>query len=230
MTSPDADQRAGRVRDRLVLLLALNSGATDAIGFIALGGAFTSVMTGNLVLLGLSVPRQDGTLALHSLVAIVGFVLGAALGARVAGTPRPGDGAWPRPVTTALGVQLALTVGVAIVWEVEAASPDAVSRTVLLVVDAVALGIQSSPVQRFGRAGLSTPYLTGTLTQLVIKLTSGQSIREVRHSAQLLFMLVFGAAIGAALVRWAAPVAVLVPVACLVATLVGQGATRVSAG
>ena len=43
-----------RVRQVILVLLSLNSGATDAVGFVALGGAFTSVMTGNMILLGIS--------------------------------------------------------------------------------------------------------------------------------------------------------------------------------
>lgn len=41
-----------RGRAVLVVLLAVNSAYLDAVGFLALGAAFTSVMTGNMVLLG----------------------------------------------------------------------------------------------------------------------------------------------------------------------------------
>src|SRR3977135_4228638 len=37
LTTPECEQR---VRERLMVLLAINSGATDAIGFLCLGGAF----------------------------------------------------------------------------------------------------------------------------------------------------------------------------------------------
>ena len=67
-----------------MLVLAVNSGATDAIGFVGLGGVFTSVMTGNMVLLGVSISQWDGTLALHTLLVIACFALGCGIGARIA--------------------------------------------------------------------------------------------------------------------------------------------------
>src|SRR3954463_2916464 len=100
------DRRMHRLRQTLVVTLAVVSGATDAIGLLALGGAFTSVMTGNMVLLGVSVASGDGRLAASSGLAILAFCAGAALGARLAGSPRSGDGLWPRPVTVALAVEL----------------------------------------------------------------------------------------------------------------------------
>jgi uncharacterized membrane protein YoaK (UPF0700 family) len=41
-----------RRRQWLLVLLAVNSGAIDAVGYTMLGGSFTSVMTGNMILLG----------------------------------------------------------------------------------------------------------------------------------------------------------------------------------
>jgi uncharacterized membrane protein YoaK (UPF0700 family) len=43
-----------RVRNAAAAALAVTSGATDAIGYLALGHVFTSAMTGNLTLLGSS--------------------------------------------------------------------------------------------------------------------------------------------------------------------------------
>ena len=57
----------------LVILLAVTSGALDALGFLGLGGVFASVMTGNLVLLGLGAGTRHGTLAVHAVTAIAGY-------------------------------------------------------------------------------------------------------------------------------------------------------------
>lgn len=67
------------------------------------------------------------------------------------------------------------------------------------MLNALALGIQSSTVQRFGVAGLSTTYLTGTLTTLISRLTSGHRLRDVTPSALTLVGLITGAALGALL-------------------------------
>ncbi len=92
--------RAGRRLGAGVLLLALGSGAVDAFSFAGLGAVFASVMTGNLVLLGIAVvhAHADAALAAASAVAAyVAGVYGAAAwfrhGAHPAGTrrlpPRP---------------------------------------------------------------------------------------------------------------------------------------------
>lgn len=202
-TTADADlqhRRSLRLRQSLVVTLAVVSGATDAIGLLALGGAFTSVMTGNMVLLGAAASSRDATLAASSGFAILAFCAGAALGARLAGSAQKGDRVWPRPVTVALAVELVFIAGYAAGWWATGAEPGPGMALALLLSTAVALGIQSSTVQRFGVSGMSTTYLTGTLTTVVIRLASGRGVREVWHSVEILLGLIAGAAAGAALV------------------------------
>src|SRR5436305_1890683 len=81
---------------------ALTTGATDATAFERLGSAFASVVTGNLVLLGVSAARPDGRLALFAACALAGYAIGAfaaAPGRRPPGERRP---VWPRATTLAL--------------------------------------------------------------------------------------------------------------------------------
>jgi uncharacterized membrane protein YoaK (UPF0700 family) len=202
-------------RHLALVLLAVNSGATDAIGVVSLGGAFTSVMTGNMVLLGLSATRGDGSLTLRSGLALLMFATGAFAGARIARAPRAGDPIWPRPVVTALCVQLAGEGLFAIGWEAARGHPVGALQPVLLGISAINLGIQSSAIMRFGVSGLSTTYLTGTLTVLVATLARGEHPRNVVPSAQLLCGLIGGAALAAALAKHAAvvvPALQLIPV------------------
>ena len=209
-----------RWRQRLLVLLAFTSGATDAIGLISFGGAFTSVMTGNMVLLGIALPDGDGALAVRSGLAIVLFMLGAFVGARIARTPQPGDGVWPQRVTAALATELAIFGAVAVVWWAQGGEPTGPLQPVLLGAAAVALGIQSSAIMRFGVSGLSTTYMTGTLTAVVVALANGRHPRNVASSAQMLVALIAGAAAAAALDRYASltvPTLQLVPVGLVVA-------------
>lgn len=190
-----------------MVVLAVTSGATDAIGFLALGSAFTSVMTGNMVLLGVGAADGDVALVLSCSVAIVSFVVGAAIGARVAGSPRKGDCFWPSAVTVALYIELVLLLAFAVCWWALASAPGDSWLLPLLGLNAAALGLQSSAIQRFGVSGLSTTYLTGTLTTVVIKLIGGHGLRKVGHSLTILLGLIVGAAAGTVLVRFA-PMAV----------------------
>lgn len=99
--------------------------------------------------------------------------------------------------------------------------PDGGIALGLLAANAVALGIQSSTVQRFGVPGLSTTHLIGTLTTLVIRLTTGHRLRDLVHSLLLLGGLVGGAALAALLVRDTpvlAPLVQLVPLGAVLGT------------
>lgn len=212
-------ERQRRWREALAVVLAVNSGATDAIGFLALGGAFTSVMTGNMVLLGISAAGADVTLAVHTAAAIACFIVGCALGTRVAGVARPEDPVWPAPVTRALALETTMIALYAVGWWVWDADPGPRPQLGLLVINALALGVQSSTVQRFGMPGLSTTYLTGTLTTLVVRLASGHRPRAVVNSGFILGGLVTGAAIGAVLILHAPVLAPLVQLASLAGVL-----------
>ena len=71
MTGPPAPEQPRHIatRDGLLVLLTLTTGAVDASSFLHLGNVFSSVITGNLVLLGLSAATLNASLSLHSGVA-----------------------------------------------------------------------------------------------------------------------------------------------------------------
>lgn len=69
------------VRDTLVVLLTLTTGAVDAASFLALGKVFGGVITGNMVLLGIAAGTGGTSLAIHSGVALAGYSLGVIAGA-----------------------------------------------------------------------------------------------------------------------------------------------------
>jgi uncharacterized membrane protein YoaK (UPF0700 family) len=189
------------VRNALVVVLAVTSGATDALGFLALGSAFTSVMTGNMVLFGVAVAHGDLAALALTTVAVGSFVAGAGLGARVAGSPRHDDPVWPRPITVALWIELALFAVVAAAWWGLDSHPSRGYFLPLLAVNAAALGLQSSAIQRFGVSGMSTTYLTGTLTAVTIHLVTGRGLAAVRHPIGILTGLAAGAAVCAVLIQ-----------------------------
>ncbi len=197
------------------LLLTLATGAVDAISFMALGGVFTSVMTANLALLGLSVGSAEPSLAEHAALAIVGYICGVLLGSRIA-VRRTGS-RWTG-ARWALLAEAALMGGAAAAWLALDGSPHSGARFVLLVAVSVAMGVQGGVVRAAGTAGLSTTYMTGTLTgALTTLMTTG---RLQRHSAVLITMLLAGAALGGLLVAHARPAALMVPTALVAGALI----------
>jgi len=214
---------AERKRDALIILLTLVTGSIDAIGFTRLGGVFTSVMTGNMVLLGVASGKGDVSLAIHTGVAFVGYVAGSLIGARVAGHAHEDDQLWPRSILKALVLELLVLCVFATWWELVAAAPIGTEEYAMLSVNAVALGVQSAAVLRFGISGLSTTYLTGTLTQLVAGVAKRKDPVSWR-STFILLALIVGAGFGAVLAVHAPRFAPVLPIAVL-AFVVAYGET-----
>ncbi len=151
------------LQDVLLIGLAFVTGVTDATAFERLGNAFASVITGNLVLLGVGAARGDGRLALLAGCALAGYAIGVFLAA-----PREREhrelektpGVWPPGATRALIADFALLCVVAVLWEIGHGRPGHVLQAVLLSLAAVAMGIQSTAIRRLGQ--ISTTYLTST--------------------------------------------------------------------
>ena len=203
-----------RQRDALIILLTLVTGSIDAIGFTRLGGVFTSVMTGNMVLLGVAAGKGTTSLAIHTGIAFVGYVAGSVIGARVAGHAVANDHFWPRSILRALFLELLVLFVFAAWWELVSAAPIGTEEYAMLSVNAVALGIQSAAVLRFGISGLSTTYLTGTLTQFIASFAKRRDPISGR-SAFILLALIVGAGLGAVLAVHAPRFAPAFPIAVL---------------
>jgi uncharacterized membrane protein YoaK (UPF0700 family) len=212
------------IRDILAIGLALVTGATDAIGFTRLGGVFTSVMTGNMVLLGVAGGDRNAALALHAGAAFIGYVLGTLVGARVAGKAAAQQSVWPRPITVALLFELAVFAIFAVWWELAGGHPSGAATYVLIASNALALGVQSSAVLRFGISGLSTTYLTGTLTETVANLIRRHSPLPARRVA-ILIAVVIGAGLGALLAVNVPRAAPAVPLGVLALVVLGAMAS-----
>jgi uncharacterized membrane protein YoaK (UPF0700 family) len=187
-----------------------------------LGGAFTSVMTGNLVLFGISMAESDGTLAQHILAAVASYIAGCVLGGRLAGAAEAEQPIWPRAVTRALYVEFAIFLACGIGWWASGSAPTGGVQIALLAGNALALGVQGSSVQRFGVSGLSTTYMTGTLTTVIVRLVSGGRVRDVLGSLQILCGLVAGAIVAAVLADDAAPLVPLIQLAPVGVVLLGS--------
>ena len=193
-------QLLARRRHALVVVLTFLTGAADATGFLVLGGAFSSVMTGNMVLLGLSAGHAEAALAVNSGAAIVSYIIGVLIGAHIAGSARSDDPVWPPQVTRALRAELLILIVFLVIWEFSEGNRSATVARLLLMLAAASLGLQGSAVQRFGVPGLSSTYLTGTLTTLIGGMAARKSLRTLLPGAQVLLALIVGAAVGAVVV------------------------------
>ena len=170
-------------RDVLLALLALAAGCVDATSFLGLGQVMPAAMTGNTVLLGLALGKADLGAALRATVALGGFMAGALLGAAIVDRG-PGGGIWTPPVTAALALELVVLVALALAWHGlgDGAAWSFDYRHPLIAAAGLAMGIQSTAAQRVGVPGVTTTYVSGTLTSLAAGLVN--RLRQSRAAAR----------------------------------------------
>jgi len=216
-----------RVRDALLVVLAMGAGAIDAITLTVLG-VFTAAITGNLVLVGLALGQGDGAQALRAGAGFGCFALGLVLAERLLGRDLPPEGtlrARARPVVVVVALaQAAFAAG----WLVLGGDPGAPERIVLIAVAAIAMGAQTEAVRTWHAPGISTTYVTGTLTLLVNELLEHAGTRRDRlRRGGVIGGVVAGATMSALLLDHARSVAPLLPLALtMIVALVLQAARR----
>ena len=157
--------------------LAWVGGSLDAMSYLALGHVFTGNMTGNTVLLAMALGSANMPRTLRSLLAVLGFALGVAVGT---GLLRGRATGWNSRVNGVLLLEAAL-LGVALLvfaWT---------SQTVLLapwihgliVLLGMVMGMQSAAVRQVHLAGVWTTFITGTLTQWIAGLVERTPPKEL---------------------------------------------------
>ena len=209
--------RHGAIRDGLLVLLTLTTGAVDASCFLHLGNVFSSVITGNLVLLGVAAATQSASLAIHSGVALAGYSAGVLIGAPIATRRARGGETWPLSVSVTLVAEFCVLAAFSVGWELTGGRPGSTAQVLLIAALAVAMGIQSAAVRQLG--GMSTTYLTGTLTAVVTELVTRDRGPGFARSVGVLAAIVSGAVVGGLVAEHAPawlPAAIMTPLAVVV--------------
>jgi uncharacterized membrane protein YoaK (UPF0700 family) len=156
-------------RDALLLMLAVASGSADGWSYFGIAHAFVANMTGNTVLLGISVflSRSD---MLHPFLAIASYLAGTASGTLI--SRRVPDGAiWTQSTSWTLFVEALLLLAAETAWVAIAHHPSPRASSILLATVALAIGIQSGAMVQLRIPGVVTTYITGTWTTLTNGLT-----------------------------------------------------------
>jgi uncharacterized membrane protein YoaK (UPF0700 family) len=216
------------IRDSLLVLLTLTTGAVDVTSFLALGNVFSSVVTGDMVLLGAAAGTGRPELAVHSGVALAGYLAGVVAGAPLAARRHHATGTWPPSVTVTLAVELVILAAFSAGWELAGAHPSGGGQLALLAVLAAAMGLQAAAVRRLGQ--MSTTYLTSTFTAVIAGLVTGSKPDGMARSLGVLTTLIIGA-IAASIVLEEArawlPLVILLPLGLvIVASVAGFGWVR----
>ncbi|GAB7006345.1 YoaK family protein [Nocardioides sp. AN3] len=152
----------GRLHLILMLSLTLSTGAVDAVGYLALDRVFIGNMTGNVVILGMGIAGAGGLPVVGPLLALCGFLTGAALGGRSLG---PTGGSWSGPVTVLLLAVGATTIVAGAVLVLAPGLPHG-AMIAMSTGLAVALGAQAATARHLAVKDVTTVVVTSTLTGL----------------------------------------------------------------
>jgi uncharacterized membrane protein YoaK (UPF0700 family) len=209
-----------------LILLSFAAGTMDAIAFLALGDVFTSAMSGNTILLGLALGRGQLAAAARSLAAFAGYIAGVA-GAAVT-LRAPGRG-----IRRTLGIELLLLAVFAGWWIAGVSTKHGAELYGLIILSAVAMGLQGGIGRAMGVSGVPTIVITSTLTAIVGGLVERALARQrplagpaVRQQLAAFAACLVGAGIGGVAV-WSGWLVALpfVPFAAVLALwLAGQSA------
>ena len=182
----------------MLLLTAFAAGTVDIISFATLGGVFASAMTGNFALLAYYVAHGDARSAMGSVVALVGFATGCALGVLLR-RGRPRD----QSLDLLLAGEAALLLSFALyaIWAPHAAH--ALSDHLQILLLAVAMGLQAVIGQTIS---LTTIVFTTTLTKLVGTIADSiangdvSGLKDVKIQGAVVVSYLFGALLSGALI------------------------------
>ncbi|WP_312182513.1 YoaK family protein [Arthrobacter sp.] len=185
-----------RIHLWLMLALTFSTGVIDALGYLGLDQVFTGNMTGNVLLLGMAFAGGADLPVLRPALALVFFILGAALAGRVL---RHGSEGWSMRVTAALMVVAGTITLLAVFTAVVDVQADEVLGSVTTSSMASAMGIQAATAKRLKVAEISTVVVTSTITGLAAdsRLAGGNGrfwARRVLAVALILAGAVAGAA------------------------------------
>jgi uncharacterized membrane protein YoaK (UPF0700 family) len=182
----------------LLLTLTLVTGLVDATSYLRLGHVFVANMTGNVVFLGFGIAGAGGISVWGSLTALGSFLIGGVVGGRIGARWSSDRG---RHLTATTATELLLVAGGLVV---AAFSPHQIGpgrRYAVIVLLAVAMGVQNATARKLAVTDLTTTVLTMTLTGVAADsaLAGGPGAHLARRALSVAAMLL-GALIGGLLV------------------------------
>ena len=205
----------------LMMTLTVVTGALDAVGYLGLDRVFTGNMTGNVVILGMGIAAEDGLPVAGPLIALFGYVIGAAAAGRVLRGRRSG---WNAVVTATILVNAAV---LAVVATVLVAVPDAgasVPGVAVAATIAVVMGAQACTARVLAVTDMTTVVVTSTITSYASETLFLGGFAALRHRRLWAVVAIFaGALAGGLMMKLHISIPVyLAAAATLVTALVGH--------
>jgi uncharacterized membrane protein YoaK (UPF0700 family) len=165
---------------------------------LKLGHVFVANMTGNVVFLGFGIAGAGGISIWASLTALGSFLIGGVGGGRIGARWSSDRG---RHLTATTSTELLLVAGALIVAALSTHQIGNGSRYAVIVLLAIAMGVQNTAARKLAVSDLTTTVLTMTLTGVAADaaLAGGDGSKLGRRGLSIAAMLL-GASIGGLLV------------------------------
>jgi uncharacterized membrane protein YoaK (UPF0700 family) len=196
---PLAAVPAARMHLCLMQVLTFTTGVNDAVGYLGLDRVFTGNMTGNVVVLGMALTGRADLPVLGPLLALVGFMVGAAAGGRALG---PGADAWSTRTTLVLASTAALLGVVGAGLLLAGDDPGHAQMVAAATGAAIAMGLQAAAARTVAVKDVTTVVVTSTITGLAADSFLGSRTGSgSARRALVVVMLLAGAACGALLLQ-----------------------------
>ena len=188
-----------RVHLWLMLALTFSTGVVDAVGYLGLDQVFTGNMTGNVVLLGMAFAGGTGLPVLRPVLALIFFMLGAALAGRML---RKGAQGWSSRTSVSLMVVAGVITSLAVFSLLADVQGNEVLGGITTSALATAMGVQAATAKRLAVAEITTVVVTSTITGLASdsRLAGGNS-RFWQRRALAIALIMLGAVTGAAALK-----------------------------
>ena len=204
----------------LMLALTFTTGVIDAAGYLGLDRVFTGNMTGNVAILGMALAGADGLPIVGPIVALIAFVVGAAVAGRVA---RHGRAGWSGATSVLLSV-VALLLLASVGLSFMLAGPIPFLGEVVTALLGLAMGMQAGAARAVASKDVTTVVVTSTLVGLAYdSRLGGSNAHPWMRRLLAVLLLGLGALTGAVLLSvhfaWSVGLAAFV-IACV--ALVGE--------
>lgn len=202
---------------RTLLILTFVTGIVDAVSFLALGGAFSAMQTGNVIFLGLGIGGASGAPVVAPLVALGGFLAGGAAAALLVPATTTSHG---NRLRVAMTVEVGLLGVAAVLAALTDVHPGRFIAYLLIAILSVAMGLRNTIARGIGDPNLATTVLNLTLSAFSSTPTGIASEGELTLRAAAIGAILAGAVAGALLLKASLALAIAAAAAVVVAAAV----------
>lgn len=192
--------------DVMLLLLAGLAASIDVMSYFKLGHVFTANMTGNTVLMGLSIGQGNLSASLHSMTALFGFIAGTFIGSIIVENKKRSGAFY---IKLSIAIESLIILILTGLWFYKDQPMVNGTLYTCIVLSAIAMGMQSATVRHLKIPGVVTTFITGTITSIAMSIVNGvrQGFRkqkknnipipvvknlEQRTELQVMIFLVYG--------------------------------------